>query len=102
MPPAIDFLSLTEAAKYCPAATTTDAAGKSRKRKRRHPASVWRWCRYGIQARNGQRIRLRHYRVGGQILTTAADLAEFFAATAIADAEHFDVGPSPVVLVSPT
>ena len=96
-----EYLSLTEVAKYCPGGSTSDTSDKKRKRKRPHPASVWRWCRYGILARNGNRIRLRHYRVGGKIFTKMTDLTEFFSAIAQADAKHFELAPAtprPVVL----
>lgn len=69
--------TLVEAAALCP--------------HRPHPSALWRWCRRGIKARSGKRIRLNHVRVGGRIFTTQADLARFFAAVAEADAERFEV-----------
>lgn len=78
------FLTLVEAANFSP---YRSAHGKQ---SRRHPASAWRWCRKGIIARNGSRVRLKHYRVGGRIYTTEADLLAFFSAIADADTEHFE------------
>jgi len=57
--------------------------------------SVWRWCRRGVKSRCGNRIKLRHVRVGGKIFTTEAWLDEFFKATAESDAAHFDVEHEP-------
>ncbi|MCH8823503.1 MAG: DUF1580 domain-containing protein [Planctomycetes bacterium] len=70
------YLSLAEAARQCP--------GKPA------PSTVWRWCRRGVRARSGERVRLSHVRVGGRIYTTLHSLTRFFEATAQADIEHFD------------
>ena len=40
--------------------------------------------------RHEDRIRLKHVRVGGRIMTTQADLVEFFEAVAEADTAYFD------------
>lgn len=50
----------------------------------------WRWCRKGILARNGQRIRIRHIRSGGKVLTTRQWVNDFFKQLADRDAEYFD------------
>lgn len=73
------YLDLTAAAKLAPG--------------RPHTASIWRWCRRGVKSRGGARIRLQHIRAGGKLYTSAAWLTAFFAATAAADAAHFDVDP---------
>ena len=52
------------------------------------PAAVWRWCRKGIVARNGERIYLEHRRYGRRLFTTKAALEAFAKATAEADNEH--------------
>lgn len=56
--------------------------------------AVWRWCRTGIKARSGGRIRLDHIRAGGRIFTTEADLQIFFERVAQADRDHFDAKPT--------
>lgn len=50
---------------------------------------LWRWCRRGVLARNGERVRLEHIRAGGKIFTTAAWVDEFGRRLADADAEYF-------------
>ena len=74
-----DHISLTEVAKIAPGRPT--------------PSCVWRWCRKGVLARNGDRIRLRHVRVGGKIFTRRGWLKEFGTALADADARYFDRVP---------
>lgn len=68
-------LTLSEAAKLAPTRPSSNA--------------VWRWCRRGIKARNGQRVYLGHVRVGGRIYTTEENVQRFFAELAEADREHF-------------
>ncbi len=63
------------------------------------PNAVWRWCRRGLVARSGERIKLRHVRVGGKLFTTAANLDQFFQQLADADAVHFDDTPLQVPTV---
>ncbi len=58
--------------------------------KRPHNSTVWRWCRIGVKARSGRRVRLEHVRVGARVFTTAAALNAFVADVAAADAEAFD------------
>ena len=70
------YLDLAEAAKRSPG--------------RPHCSTVWRWCRRGIKARSGERIRLRHIRAGGRIFIPAEALDEFFRRVAEADSVHFD------------
>lgn len=53
------------------------------------PTAVWRWCRKGILARNGDRIYLEHCRYGRRLFTTKAALEAFAKATADADSEQF-------------
>lgn len=52
-------------------------------------SAVWRWCRRGVLARNGQRIRLEHRRIGGKIYTSAAWLHAFTKALTDADEAYF-------------
>lgn len=70
------YITLTEAARRCP--------------HQPHPASCHRWTRHGIRARNGQRIRLKHHRLGGRIYTTQIWLDAFAEAIVAADLEHFE------------
>ena len=50
---------------------------------------VWRWCRRGVLARSGERVHLRHVRVGGKIFTKSAWVDDFGERLARADAEYF-------------
>ncbi len=68
-------LSLTDVAKIAPGRPT--------------PNCVWRWCRRGVLARNGWRIRLEHVRVGGRIFSTRAWLEDFGRGLAEADSKYF-------------
>jgi len=52
------------------------------------PAAVWRWCRKGVLARNGERVYLEHVRFGRRLFTTRAALDAFAKATAEADKDH--------------
>ena len=70
-----ELLSLGDAAHRCPGHVSQSA--------------VWRWARVGLNSRNGNRIRLRHCRVGGRLYTSYAWLHNFFEALAEADAEYF-------------
>lgn len=56
------------------------------------PNCVWRWCRRGVIARSGERIRLQHVRIGGKLFTTARWLDEFGRRLADADAAYFEIG----------
>lgn len=71
-----EFLTLTQAAKLAPGRPSVNC--------------VWRWCRRGVVARDGHRVRLQHIRSGGKIFTTAPWLLAFSTELAAADAQHFD------------
>lgn len=79
------YLSLISAAQRCPSRPSANA--------------IWRWCRRGVLARSGQRVHLKHYRIGGKLFTTDADLQHFFGALAKADQAYFDKtsGTSPII-----
>ena len=70
-----NYIDLTHAARLSP--------GKP------HASTIWRWCRKGVKARSGERIRLEHIRAGGRIFTTAKALKCFFERVTEADQEHF-------------
>lgn len=70
-----DLIDLSTAAKLLP--------------NRPHTATLWRWCRVGVKARSGQRVRLEHVRYGGKIFTTAEALDRLGRDLAEADAAHF-------------
>lgn len=72
-----DYITLTEAAKIAPGRPSTNC--------------IWRWCRRGVKARGGERVRLQHVRIGGMIYTTARWLKAFGRALAEADAKYFDL-----------
>ena len=59
------------------------------------PAVIWRWCRKGVLARNGQRVYLEHRRYGRRLYTTRAALDAFAKATAEADKDHLAVPSVP-------
>jgi hypothetical protein len=50
-----------------------------------HPSALWRWCRKGLRARNGELVRLVHVRIGMKLYTTEEAIAEFGLALAEAD-----------------
>ncbi len=58
-----------------------------------HPSyvTVWTWCRYGLKARNGEIVRLKHVRIGHRLYTRLEWLDEFFEALAAADVAHYRV-----------
>lgn len=70
-----EHLTLTEAAKIAPGRPSTNC--------------MWRWCRRGVLSRSGERVHLRHVRVGGRIFTTARWLDEFGRMLAAADTAYF-------------
>jgi len=70
-----DFITLAEAAEILP--------------RRTQAYCVWRWCRKGTKARNGQQIYLKHERWGGIIYTTQKWLDDFAERLAAADIEYF-------------
>jgi hypothetical protein len=69
-------LNLTEAAKLAPGRPSTNC--------------MWRWCRKGVLARSGDRVRLQHIRMGGKLYTTSQWVQEFGRRLAEADARYFD------------
>lgn len=72
-----NLITLTEAAKVAPGRPSTNC--------------MWRWCRRGVLARGGERIRLEHRRIGGKIFTSLPWLEEFGWRLAEADARYFDL-----------
>lgn len=75
-PAAEEHITLSQAAKLAPG--------------RPSPNCVWRWCREGVKAASGQRVRLKHVRFGSRIYTTRQWLNAFGLALAEADAAHFE------------
>jgi len=71
-----ELIPLTQAAKLSPGRPSTNC--------------VWRWCRKGVRARSGQRVRLQHVRVGSTIFTSRQWLEEFGQHVAAADTTYFD------------
>lgn len=71
-----NYLTLSQLARRCPG--------------RPHVTTLWRWARRGVKARNGQRVRLRHVRVGETIYAHRDWLNDFFAALAEHDCRHFE------------
>ena len=69
-------ITLTQAAKIAPGRPSTNC--------------MWRWCRRGVIARSGQRIKLEHIRIGGKLFTTPQWVNEFGRRLADADAQYFD------------
>lgn len=72
-----EHITLTEAAKLAPGRPSTNC--------------LWRWCRRGVKARGGERVRLQHLRIGGKIFTTLRWLETFGRQLAEADARYFDL-----------
>ncbi len=81
-------LSLAEAAKIAPGRPSTNC--------------IWRWCRKGVLARDGQRVRLKHTRIGGKIYTTAQWIEEFGQRLAEADSKHFDLSDNVAPALNPS
>ena len=75
-PAADEHITLTQAAKLAPGRPSSNC--------------VWRWCREGVKAATGTRVRLKHVRFGSRIYTTRQWLNDFGLALAEADAAHFD------------
>jgi hypothetical protein len=73
--PARKYIGLPEAVKIAPGRPSTNC--------------LWRWCRRGVKARDGQRVRLEHVRVGGKLFTTCDWLEAFGRRLADADARYF-------------
>lgn len=72
-----EHITLTQVAKVAPGRPSTNC--------------LWRWCRRGVKARDGQRVRLKHLRIGGKIFTTLGWLETFGRELAHADAKYFDL-----------
>lgn len=70
-----ELVSLTDAAHHVTGRPSTSA--------------LWRWCRRGVLARDGSRIRLEHRRVGGKIFTSPTWLDAFMKALTDADSVYF-------------
>jgi hypothetical protein len=83
----IPFLTCAQAARQCPQSPTPN------------PATIWRWARKGVKARNGKRVCLEHVRAGAKVLIPEGALTTFFKAIADADSEYFraaaDAAPPP-------
>lgn len=87
-PTAEEHITLSQAAKLAPG--------------RPSPNCVWRWCREGVKAASGQRVRLKHVRFGSRIYTTRQWLNAFGLALAEADAAHFERGDQASEVTAPT
>ena len=81
------YLTLAEAAKIAPGRPSTNC--------------LWRWCRRGIIARTGERVRLRHIRSGGKVLTSADWVRDFCEALAERDTAHFDAKLAAAAAMTP-
>jgi len=75
-PAAEEHITLSQAAKLAPGRPSSNC--------------VWRWCREGVKAASGTRVRLKHVRFGSRIYTTRQWLNDFGLALAEADAAHFN------------
>lgn len=75
-PAAEEHITLSQASKLAPGRPSSNC--------------VWRWCREGVKAASGTRVRLKHVRFGSRIFTTRQWLNDFGHALAEADAAHFD------------
>ena len=75
-----DYITLTQAAKLAPNRPSVNC--------------LWRWCRKGVLARDGRRVRMEHVRIGGKLYTSAQWMAEFGQALAEADANYFSLDTS--------
>lgn len=75
-PAAEEHITLSQAAKLAPGRPSSNC--------------IWRWCREGVKAASGTRVRLKHVRFGSRIYTTRRWLNDFGLALAEADAAHFE------------
>jgi hypothetical protein len=71
------YITLTQAGNIAPGRPSTNC--------------LWRWCRRGVKSRNGEKVRLRHIRIGGKIFTTRRWLDVFGQQLAEADARYFEL-----------
>lgn len=69
------YLSCSQAARQCPI--------------KLDPSAVWRWMRQGVVARDGERVYLRHCRVGRRVFTRPEWLERFWEELAEADRAAF-------------
>ena len=74
------WLTLSQAARLAPGSPS--------------PNCIWRWCRRGVVARSGERVRLQHARLGGRLFTTLRWVREFGEKLAQADEAYFET-PAP-------
>jgi hypothetical protein len=72
-----NYITLTQIANIAPGRPKTNC--------------IWRWCRRGVLSRSGERVRLRHVRIGGMIFSTRQWLDEFGRRLAEADSKYFDL-----------
>ena len=56
------------------------------------PRTIWRWARYGVLSRAGNRVRLAHVRIGAKLYTTTSDLESFFRELSATDLVALDDG----------
>ena len=70
------YLSLSDAVNIVPGNPSTNV--------------LWRWCRRGLKARNGNIVRMEHCRIGGKIYVTERAIEQFFSSLAKADTEYFE------------
>ena len=82
------YIALTQAARLAPGRPSINC--------------LWRWCRKGVLARSGQRIRLQHVRIGGKLFTSAAWVKQFGLALAEADVDYFNLDAAPVLPQQPS
>lgn len=75
-PAAEEHITLSQAARLVPGRPSSNC--------------LWRWCREGVKAASGARVRLKHVRFGSRIYTTRQWLNDFGQALAEADAAYFD------------
>src|SRR5262249_1607702 len=68
------YITLGQAARCAPGRPSTNC--------------LWRWCRKGVLARSGERIKLQHIRMGGKIFTQEQWVREFGERLAEADAAY--------------
>ena len=78
-----DLLPLSQAAKIAPGRPSSNC--------------LWRWCRRGVLSRGGERVYLRHSRIGGKVYTSKQWLDDFGQALADADAAYFRQNEDDVV-----
>ncbi len=72
-----DYITLTQAAKLAPGRPSVNC--------------IWRWCRKGVLARDGRRVRLEHVRIGGKLFSSVRWMAEFGQALAESDVHYFSL-----------